>query len=102
MINWIYRTPRARTGFLFVATLCTPSAYADEPTSARKQAFTLFDPTPKHLMREMSTDRPDTTESPFTVDAGHFQVELSLFDYAYDDHEGGSAETFAILPTNLK
>lgn len=29
-------------------------------------------------MRELSTDRPDQTESPYTVDAGHFQVELAL------------------------
>ena len=24
-------------------------------------------------LRELSTDRPDTTESPYTVDAGNFQ-----------------------------
>jgi hypothetical protein len=40
---------------------------------ADKSAFSLFNPTPRELMREMSTDRPDTTESPYTVDAGHFQ-----------------------------
>ena len=30
-------------------------------------------------MREFQTDRPDVTESAFTVDAGHFQVETDLF-----------------------
>lgn len=29
-------------------------------------------------LRTLSTDRPDTTESPRTVDAGHFQFELEL------------------------
>ena len=30
-------------------------------------------------MREFATDRPDATESPYTVDAGHFQLETDLF-----------------------
>lgn len=29
-------------------------------------------------MRPLSTDRPDTTESPYTVDAGHYQFELEI------------------------
>jgi hypothetical protein len=29
-------------------------------------------------LRELSTDRPDTTESPYTVDAGHFQFEMEI------------------------
>jgi hypothetical protein len=35
-------------------------------------------------MREMSTDRPDLTESAYTVDAGHFQVEMDVVRYTYD------------------
>lgn len=40
-------------------------------------------------LRELSTDRPDTTESPFTVDAGHFQVEMELAAWSFD---GGHRE----------
>jgi hypothetical protein len=29
-------------------------------------------------MRELSADRPDKTDCPFTVDAGHFQVEMDF------------------------
>lgn len=36
-------------------------------------------------LRELSTDRPDTTESPQTVDKGHFQFELEI---ANDEHSG--------------
>ena len=39
-------------------------------------------------MREMSTDRPDKTESPYTVDAGHFQVEMDVLTYSYDRNNG--------------
>lgn len=31
----------------------------------------------RERLRELSTDRPDQTESPFTVDRGHWQVEIS-------------------------
>jgi len=43
-----------------------------------KSSFHFFNPTPRSLMRELSTDRPDKTESAYTVDAGHFQIESDL------------------------
>ena len=43
------------------------------------QKYNLFHPTPKAQMRSFETDRPDATESPVTVDAGHFQFETDLF-----------------------
>ncbi len=39
----------------------------------------IFNPTPKDSLRELATDRPDVTESAYTVDAGHFQFETDLF-----------------------
>jgi len=52
---------------------------------ADKSQYNLFDPTPPGLMREMTTDRPDVTQSPYTIDAGHLQIELSLIEYTRDD-----------------
>jgi hypothetical protein len=42
-------------------------------------------------VREMSTDRPDTTESPYSVPAGMFQIEASFFDYSRDSNSGFSS-----------
>ncbi len=53
--------------------------------SPAETKFTLLNPTPSSLMRSLSADRPDVTESPKTVDAGHFQLEVSFFDYTRDD-----------------
>jgi hypothetical protein len=52
--------------------------------------------------RPFNTDRPDVTESPYTVEAGRFQVELSFVEYTRD--AGGSTRTnaLAVLPSNLK
>ncbi len=55
-----------------------------------KSSYNLFHPTPTALLREMSTDRPDQTESAYTVDAGHFQVEMDFANATFDtDRSGG-------------
>src|SRR5688572_5942243 len=60
--------------------LLTPAVlFAGPPPTEsvpHKSHYHLFNPTPRAQMREMSTDRPDQTESPYTVDAGHVQVEM--------------------------
>jgi hypothetical protein len=53
-------------------------------------------------MREMSTDRPDTTESPYTVDAGHYQIEMSFFDFDRNRVNGTRIETWTFGALNLK
>lgn len=66
----------------------------------------LNDAAPLEVRREMSTDRPDKTESPYTVDAGRLQIELDFFNYARDRDasERGNlrSETIAVAPFNLK
>lgn len=81
------------------------SAYgADEPVD--KSAYHLFNPTPKELMRELSTDRPDQTESPITVDAGRVQLEWDLANATFDrDRSGGgnvSTRQFGLGGVNAK
>ncbi|MBB5040182.1 transporter [Prosthecobacter dejongeii] len=53
-------------------------------------------------VRPMSTDRPDTTESAYTVPAGMFQVEMSFFDYSRDTFEGERVESWALGQMNVK
>src|SRR5262245_47986016 len=71
-----------------------------------KSKFNLFNPTPKEHLRAMDTDYPGSTESPYTVDAGHFQIELRWMAYTSDrDSFNGVTqriEEWAILPMNLK
>lgn len=73
------------------------SANAGDGSS--KSGYTLFSPTPAGQMRELSPDRPDTTESPVTVDAGHVQIEFSFAEWGKGT--GGGEET-SILPFDLK
>jgi hypothetical protein len=39
-------------------------------------------------LRELTTDRPDATESPFTIDAGRLQLELEAVSYTRDRSGG--------------
>ena len=84
-------------------TALATAAVAAEP-GPEKSRYTLFDPTPRELMREMSTDRPDKTESAHTVDAGHFQVEMDLVTYTRDRHttDHTDVDSFAVAPMTLK
>ena len=79
-------------------------AAAGSATGQDRSRYTLFDPTPDHLLRDLTTDRPDITETPFTVDAGHVQIESTLFGYARSgrDAEGAIVETYEIAVTNVR
>src|SRR5262245_10319185 len=69
-----------------------------------KSQYTLFNPTPDSLLRDLTTDRPDITESPFTVDAGHVQVETTIFGYTRSarDARGAITDSYELGTTNVR
>jgi hypothetical protein len=84
--------------FLLLAALSVSVTHAQP----EKSSYTLFNPTPKDQMRELSTDRPDQTESPYSVDAGHWQFEFDFANYTYDDEDGVRTRTLNVAPVNVK
>ena len=75
--------------YLFMIALAAgiPLLQAAQPGEiSRETRHHLFNPKPKDALRDLSTDRPDLTESPYTVDAGHVQWEIDLFNATYDHH----------------
>ncbi len=50
-------------------------------------------------LRELSTDRPDTTESPYSVDKGHFQFEMEMAAFSRD---GGDWSEYSLGELNAK
>jgi hypothetical protein len=74
-------------------------------SSAQQQTgvnYSLFHPVPKEQMREMETDRPGITESPFTIDAGHFQYETDLLNYEKAAMETKKQKTLLLNHFNFK
>jgi hypothetical protein len=87
------------TGLAVLLNVWAGIAWADDPpatTAATTQPvdkwqFTLFNPVPADQLRGMDTDRPNKTNTPHTVDAGHLQIENGFFDYDYDrEHYQGA------------
>jgi len=89
--------------FLAATLFWATSSQAAGPNEdlREKTGYNLFHPTPDSLLRELTTDRPDKTESPYTVDAGHYQIELDLLNYTQDCTDQ-AVQTLAIAPINLK
>ena len=96
---------RAFLILLLLTTGAAPGAAQQESVEDShlpKSKYNLFHRTPVALRRPLATDRPDRTESPYTVDAGLFQAEIDLFTYGGDDEEGTESNTFRVLPFNIK
>jgi len=79
-------------------------ATAGAAVGADKSSYSPSNPTPDGQLREMTTDRPDTTESPFTVDAGRVQVETTAFGYVRSrpDENGTVTDSYEIGTTNVR
>jgi hypothetical protein len=67
-----------------------------------KSAYNLFNPVPDDLLRELTPDRPDKTESPYTVDAGHYQLEMDFANCTYNESGGTTTRAWNIAPFNFK
>ena len=63
-----------------------------------KSQYDLFDPLPENALRGMDTDRPNATNTPHTIDAGHLQIETGLYDasHFHDRTHGGDVVTDAL------
>ena len=91
----------AAIGMVAAASLLVPHSQA---VGADKSQYWLLNPTPDRLMREMTTDRPDITESPFTVDAGHVQFETTIVGYSRSapDQDRTVTDEFEFATTNMR
>jgi len=81
----------ASTGVLWGTVFSALSAQA-----ADRPHYHLFNRAPEAELRELSTDRPDKTESPISVDPGYFQIESSLMTLAR------TADSLELGEVNLK
>lgn len=91
------------------AVLYSQTALAQDSTLETKPApdksrYTFFNPTPIDLRRPYNTDRPSKTDSPFTIDAGVFQIESDVWIWMLDEPEHGDERirTWIVGNTNFK
>jgi hypothetical protein len=73
---------------ILLISLGSLSSFAYGQTDTARHSYSLFNPVPRNKMKDMETDRPDVTESAYTVEAGHFQVESDLFKQVRNKIDG--------------
>ena len=82
------------------ATITCVGLAAALPAAA--DSYNLLNPKPANELRDLAADRPDNTETPITVDAGHVQLEVSAIAYGSDESGDAESTSTAFLETNLK
>jgi len=63
------------------------SGRGDEPGAGDKSHYTLFNPTPTDSLRTWRTDHAGVV--PYTIDAGHLEVDVTAISYGHDDQVVG-------------
>src|ERR1700690_1747956 len=89
----------------FVLTLMLCSFAASTPADDApqdKSGYDLFNPTPSAQMRAFSTERPPKANSPYTVDAGHFQYETDIAVFGYGNTDGVKTQDWTMVDPTLK
>ena len=89
-----------KSRFLPASALAALSA-AFARAAPDRSARTVFNPTPRDQRRELSTDRPDQTESPRTMGAGHWQFESDFANCILDRVDGARTRTLNLAPVNV-
>ena len=90
---------RTAIGSTLVGSLvCGGGGAAFAQATVDKWQYTLCDPVPDSALRSFNPDRPTKAFNPYTVDAGHFQYEMDLINYAYQ--KTGTVRTNTILAPN--
>lgn len=91
---------------LFLARIAAAGEFVPSNPLPEKSRYTLFNPTPIALHRAFNTDRPSKTDSPYTVDAGVFQIETDLASFSLDKRNPADADvrvrTWLTGQTNFK
>ena len=94
----VYRGYMARTGGFL------PRVGAARSTSALAALLALFAPVllKAEPARELSTDRPDRTESPYSVEPGRLQIETDVIKHTRDRVGAERSRDLSVAGTNLK
>ena len=79
-----------------------PIAATAQTQAADKSGYTLWNPTPPDELRAMATDRPNQTDSPTTVDAGHLQIEGGFVDHTRNRNSGFHSSFTSYGDVNLR
>jgi hypothetical protein len=98
--------PRGNVRFEKCRVLAVMLAFAvpaiGDDAAPDKDDYTLLNPTPDADLRSFNTDRPPKANSPYTVDAGHFQYETDIVVFGYGNVGGVKSREWTVVDPTLK
>jgi hypothetical protein len=89
-------------GLILLSLTAQPGRADDSAPAADKSNYSLFNPTPADAMRAFSPERPTRILNPFTVDAGHFQIESDFVNYIHSNNGDLRTLVYQILDPTVK
>jgi hypothetical protein len=89
-------------GIICLGLTAQPGFADDSGPTADKSGYSLLNPTPPDAMRAFSPERPTKILNPFTVDAGHFQIESDFLNYVYSNDSGRGTQYFQTGDPTIK
>lgn len=92
---------RFRLGALWLGLLAA-RAVASAAPAEDGSGYSFTQPVPAAQLRELNTDRPDATEGPYTVDAGHVQLEMDGVTMTRHRLDGERTRDWSVAPFNLR
>ncbi|MCW2275830.1 transporter [Rhodoblastus acidophilus] len=87
---------------LILGLTAQPGRAEDAAPAPDKSGYTLFNPTPPDAMRPFTPEMPTKILNPFTVDAGHVQIDGDLVNYAHTNMGDLRAQGFQITDAVYK
>ncbi len=100
---WKMRRSPLRIGvLLLMASSATKYVRADDASPPDKSMYSLFNPTPNDAMRAFEPERPSKILNPFTVDAGHFQIESDFYNSIHTNYSGAGTQFFEVADPTFK
>jgi hypothetical protein len=91
-----------RSGFLALMLSAFAAPVSADDAAPDKSDYTLLNPTPDADLRSFNTDRPPKANSPYTVDAGHFQYETDIAVFGYGDTDGIKTRDWTVFDPTIK
>jgi hypothetical protein len=85
-----------------VLSLAAQPGRADDAPAPDKSGYSLFNPTPPQAMRPLEAERPTKILNPFTVDAGHIQVESDFLNYFHANSGDLRTQLFQFADPTIK
>jgi hypothetical protein len=90
-----------RAAVIVLLSMTAQPGHAEDSTPD-KSGYSLFNPTPAQALRAFAPERPSKILNPFTIDAGHYQIESDILSYVHANTGALGTDVFETADPTIK